>query len=111
MRNSHEEGLAKSVMLLCAFQTVCVVRGMHDKSRNLPDPDIFAFDKVHPDFKYQVMAGFQCCPLSNPARIPMIEDTGSSIQRKEILESAQHNFGPFTQEEFIATSMSHTDKY
>ncbi|CAD7923375.1 unnamed protein product [Amoebophrya sp. A120] len=38
----------------------------------------------------------------------LIEDMGSSIQRNEILESAQHNFGPFTQEEF-ATSMSHTD--
>ncbi len=30
--------------LLPASDAICVIRNMHDKSRNLPDPDIFTFD-------------------------------------------------------------------
>ncbi len=36
MRDRHGEGLAKSVMLLYALQTMCVVREMHDKSSRHP---------------------------------------------------------------------------
>ncbi len=57
MRNRHEEGLKKSVMLLCALQAMSVVREMHDKSCNyFPDPDIFAFDKFLSPSKWRATA-------------------------------------------------------
>ncbi len=45
MRARNEKDLAGSVMLCPARQTswVKVMENLHDKSPNLPDPDIFAF--------------------------------------------------------------------
>ncbi len=45
MHNRHRQGAAEPVMLGPAFQTWRSLEKLHDKSRNLPDPDIFAFDK------------------------------------------------------------------
>ncbi len=44
MRNRHREALKRSVMLGHASQTSWPMQTMHDKSQNLPDPDIFTFD-------------------------------------------------------------------
>ncbi len=40
----------ESVMLGPAFQTPWVMEKQHDKSRILPDPDIFAFDTPVTEF-------------------------------------------------------------
>ncbi len=45
MRNRHRGALNKSVMLGHASQTSWPMQNMHDKSQNLPDPDIFTFDR------------------------------------------------------------------
>ncbi len=44
MQDSHKKGLAGSVMLGPTFQTSWVMEKQHDKSRLLPDPDIFTLD-------------------------------------------------------------------
>ncbi|CAD7937009.1 unnamed protein product, partial [Amoebophrya sp. A120] len=44
MRSRHQEARSKSVMRGRALQTSWVMQNMHDKSQNLPDPDIFTFD-------------------------------------------------------------------
>ncbi len=44
MRDRHHEACSKPVMLLPASDAICVIRNMHDKSRNLPDPDTSTFD-------------------------------------------------------------------
>ncbi|CAD7960545.1 unnamed protein product [Amoebophrya sp. A120] len=44
MQNTHHQGAAEPVMLGPAFQTWGSLEKLHDKSRNLPDPDTFAFD-------------------------------------------------------------------
>ncbi len=46
MHNGHHQGAAEPVMLGPAFQTLWSLEKLHDKSRNLPDPDIFTFDTV-----------------------------------------------------------------
>ncbi len=50
MQNTHHQGAAEPVMLGPAFQTWRrrSLKKLHDKSRNLPDPDIFAFDSDLP---------------------------------------------------------------
>ncbi|CAD7923467.1 unnamed protein product [Amoebophrya sp. A120] len=45
MRDRHHEACSKPVMLLPASDATCVIRNMHDKSQNFPDPDIFTFDR------------------------------------------------------------------
>ncbi len=44
MQNRHHKGAADPVMLGPAFQTWWSLEKLHDKSRNLPDPDIFTLD-------------------------------------------------------------------
>ncbi len=44
MQDRHERDRTESVMLGPAFQTSWVMEKLHDKSRMLPDPDIFAVD-------------------------------------------------------------------
>ncbi|CAD7944527.1 unnamed protein product [Amoebophrya sp. A120] len=44
MRNRHPEALKKSLMLGHASQISWLMPNLHDKSQNLPDPDIFTFD-------------------------------------------------------------------
>ncbi len=44
MQDRHERHRAESVMLGPAFQASWVTEKLHDKSRILPDPDIFTFD-------------------------------------------------------------------
>ncbi len=49
MRNRYHKALKKSVMLGHASQTSWPMQNVHDKSQNLPDPDIFASDNVSVD--------------------------------------------------------------
>ncbi len=44
MQDRHERDRTESVMLDPAFQTSWVMEKLHDKSRILPDPDIFTSD-------------------------------------------------------------------
>ncbi len=44
MRNRHQESLSKPVTLGHASQTSWRTQTVHDKSQNLPDPDIFPFN-------------------------------------------------------------------
>ncbi len=46
MQNKHHKGAAYPVMLGPAFQTWRSLEKLHDKSQNIPDPDIFAFDTM-----------------------------------------------------------------
>ncbi len=45
MRSRHQQALKKSVMLGHTGQTSWVMQNVHDRSQNLPDPDIFAVDR------------------------------------------------------------------
>ena len=45
MQDRHERDRIESAMLGPAFQISWVMEKLHDKSRILPDPDIFTFDR------------------------------------------------------------------
>ncbi len=44
MQGTHWKGFAESIMLCPTYQTSWVMENLHDKSGNLPDPDIFTVD-------------------------------------------------------------------
>ncbi len=46
MQDRHERDRTESIMLGPAFQTSWVIEKLHDKSRMLPDPDIFTLDSA-----------------------------------------------------------------
>ncbi len=52
MHNGHQQGAAEPVRLGPAFQTWWSLEKLHDKSRNLPDPDTFTFDKLIAKYEF-----------------------------------------------------------